>query len=134
MELGGKNPQIICPDADTDYIADGVIAGVRFTRQGQSCSSGSRIYIHKSVFDSFLKRLVRKVKALKIGDPLNEATDMGALSSARQFSKTCHYITKAMEEEVKLICEGLPPQKRDHLQRDILWNLRSSLVKTTIQF
>jgi len=112
MELGGKNPQIICPDADTDYIADGVIASVRFTRQGQSCTSGSRIYIHKSVFDSFLKRLVRKVKALKIGDPLDEATDMGALSSATQFSKACHYITKAMEEEgVKLICGGLPPKE-----------------------
>ncbi len=111
-ELGGKNPQIVFPDADKDYVVDGVIDAVRFARQGQSCTSGSRIYVHKSIFDSFLQRLVTRVKKLKVGDPLDEATDMGAITSRRQFEKVCAYIEEGMKREgVRLLCGGLPPKE-----------------------
>ena len=56
---------------------DGVIAGMRFTRQSQSCTAGSRLFLHADIFDSFLDKLTAKTQALKLGDPLDEATDIG---------------------------------------------------------
>ena len=57
LELGGKSPSIVYPDADEDWVVDGVIAGMRFTRQSQSCTAGSRLFLHADIFDSFLDKL-----------------------------------------------------------------------------
>lgn len=112
LELGGKNPQIVYPDADKDFVVDGVISGVRFVRQGQSCSSGSRVYIHKSIFESFLEKLVAKLSTMKVGDPLDETTDIGAITSRRQFETVCSYIEEGINQEgIRLLCGGLPPQE-----------------------
>ncbi|GAC1701154.1 MAG: aldehyde dehydrogenase family protein [Candidatus Limnocylindrales bacterium] len=92
LELGGKSPAIVFPDSDDDATADGVLAGMRFTRQGQSCTAGSRLFLHASIHDSFLDRLVRKAKAFTVGDPLDEATDMGSIINRSQFDKVCAYI------------------------------------------
>ena len=92
LELGGKSPAIVFPDSDDDATADGVLAGMRFTRQGQSCTAGSRLFLHGSIHDSFLDRLVRKAKAFTVGDPLDEATDMGSIINKSQFDKVCAYI------------------------------------------
>jgi betaine-aldehyde dehydrogenase len=59
LELGGKSPAVVFPDADDDGTADGVIAGMRVTRQGQSCTAGSRLFLHRSIFESFLARLTK---------------------------------------------------------------------------
>src|SRR4051794_28809427 len=72
LELGGKSPAIVYPDADDPRTVDGVIAGMRVTRQGQSCTAGSRLFIHRSIFESFLSKLAVKLEALRIGDPLDE--------------------------------------------------------------
>ena len=82
LELGGKSPALVFPDADDDRTVDGVIAGMRVTRQGQSCTAGSRLFLHRSMFESFLARLKEKLAALRIGDPLDETTDMGTISAA----------------------------------------------------
>jgi acyl-CoA reductase-like NAD-dependent aldehyde dehydrogenase len=79
IELGGKSPSIVYPDADEDWVVDGVIAGMRFTRQSQSCTAGSRLFLHADIFDSFLEKLRIKTEAFKIGDPLDEASDIGAI-------------------------------------------------------
>ena len=79
LELGGKSPSIVYPDADEDWVVDGVIAAMRFTRQSQSCTAGSRLFLHADIFDSFLDKLGPRRQALKLGDPLDEATDIGSI-------------------------------------------------------
>ncbi|SES33166.1 betaine-aldehyde dehydrogenase [Streptomyces sp. yr375] len=110
LELGGKSPQIVFPDADEDWVVDGTIAGMRFFRQGQSCTAGSRLFLHESVFDSFVGKLVDKLSALTVGDPLDEASDMGTIVNGRQFDRVCDYISEGMEQSgVEVALGGLPP-------------------------
>jgi len=65
LELGGKSPSIVFPDANEDWVIDGIIAAMRFTRQSQSCTAGSRLFLHRDIFDKFLDALGQKVRALK---------------------------------------------------------------------
>lgn len=110
MELGGKNPQIVFPDCDFEKTVKGIIPGARIARQGQSCSSGSRIYVHKSIFDKFVSRLSEEMSKLIVGDACDEASYMGAISSKVQFDKITNIIKQAIDEKgTKLICGGLPP-------------------------
>lgn len=97
LELGGKSPNIVCADADEDWVVDGAIAAARFHRQSQSCTTGSRLFVHASIFDSFLTKLEAKVAGLKIGDPLDEESDIGALVSKRQFDRVCNYIDEGLD-------------------------------------
>ena len=96
LELGGKSPNIVFPDAATpeniNATADGVLTAMRFTRQGQSCTAGSRLFVHADVYDEFLAVLVEKVRQLKVGDPLDEATDMGSIINAKQYESVLGYI------------------------------------------
>src|SRR2546430_4052327 len=71
LELGGKSPQILFPDADEERTADGVIAAMRFARQGQSCTAGSHLFVDSSVFGSFMDRLATTLRKLKGRDPLD---------------------------------------------------------------
>jgi acyl-CoA reductase-like NAD-dependent aldehyde dehydrogenase len=112
LELGGKSPAVVFPDADDDGTVDGVIAGMRVTRQGQSCTAGSRLFLHRSIFESFLTKLAARLAALKIGDPLDEATDIGALISRKQFDRVCSYIEDGLRQPGgRLVLGGLPPQE-----------------------
>jgi len=112
LELGGKSPQIVFPDADEPQTVDGVFLAMRFTRQGQSCTAGSRLFLHESIYDSFLEKLVKKLKGLKIGDPLDEATDMGALINRTQFEKVCFYVEDGIRQKgARLLTGGLPPKE-----------------------
>ena len=111
LELGGKSPAIVFPDVDDDKTIDGVIAGMRFTRQGESCTAGSRLFLHAAIFDSFLGKLAKKLEALRIGDPLDETTDMGAIINRRQFEKVCGYIEDGMRQDgARVVVGGLPPK------------------------
>ena len=110
LELGGKSPSIVYEDADEDWAVDGVVASMRFTRQSQSCTAGSRLFLHAGIFNAFLDKLVARLSALKIGDPLDEATDMGAIINERQFKKVCGYIEEGLKRpEVHLVTGGMPP-------------------------
>jgi len=111
LELGGKSPQIVFPDADDDHVVHSVINGMRFTRQGQSCTAGSRLFLHASIFESFMEKLARKLRSLKIGDPLDEATDIGAIINRSQFEKVCAYVQDGLEQKgSRLVTGGLPPK------------------------
>lgn len=111
LELGGKSPSIVYPDANEDWAVEGIIAAMRFTRQSQSCTAGSRLFLHDSIFDSFLEKLVEKTSALKLGDPLDEATDMGAIISEKQFKRVCGYVEEGLQrEDARLVMGGMPPE------------------------
>src|SRR6201993_1155962 len=112
LELGGKSPSIVFPDASEDWVVDGVIAAMRFTRQSQSCTAGSRLFLHADIFDSFLDRLRSKTQVLKLGDPLDEATDIGAIINDKQFRKVCGYVDEGLDrKEARLVFGGLPPRE-----------------------
>ncbi len=112
LELGGKSPSIVYPDANEDWVVDGIIAAMRFTRQSQSCTAGSRLFLHAEIFDAFLGKLADKVQKLKIGDPLDEITDIGAIINAKQFSKVCGYVEEGLKQPgARLLFGGLPPRE-----------------------
>ena len=112
LELGGKSPSIVFPDADDDRVVDGVITGMRFTRQGQSCTAGSRLLLHESIFDSFLDKLGMKVSKLKLGDPLDEETDIGTIINQKQFDRVCSYIEDGLSQEgARAVIGGRPPSE-----------------------
>ena len=112
LELGGKSPCVVFPDANDERTVDGVIAAMRFTRQGQSCTAGSRLFLHRSIYDEFLDRLAAKLRLLKIGDPLDEATDMGTVINAKQFQRVCGYIQEGLAQpEARAVLGGLPPKE-----------------------
>jgi betaine-aldehyde dehydrogenase len=111
LELGGKSPSIVYPDADEDWAVDGIIAAMRFTRQSQSCTAGSRLFLHEDIFDSFLGKLEKKTTSLKIGDPLDEKTDIGTIINNKQFTKVCKYVDEGLKRsDAKLVFGGLPPK------------------------
>ncbi len=99
LELGGKSPMIVLKDADLDRAVEGAAVGVRFTRQGQSCTCASRIFVQRELHDEFVARLKAKVDLMQIGDPFDEKTDIGSIISERQFERVKSYI--ALGEKIK---------------------------------
>jgi acyl-CoA reductase-like NAD-dependent aldehyde dehydrogenase len=115
LELGGKSPSIVFPDATEDWVVEGIVAAMRFTRQSQSCTAGSRLFLHRKVYDTFLERLVEATSKLRVGDPLSEDTDIGAIINERQFTKVCAYIEDGLKQKgSKLLCGGLPSDQATH--------------------
>jgi betaine-aldehyde dehydrogenase len=111
LELGGKSPSIVYPDANEDWVVDGIIAAMRFTRQSQSCTAGSRLFLHADIFENFLGKLGEKTSKLKIGDPLDESSDIGAIINEKQFKKVCGYVEEGMKQPgAKMLFGGLPPK------------------------
>jgi betaine-aldehyde dehydrogenase len=85
---------------------------MRITRQSQSCTAGSRLFLHRDIFDSFLDALGQKVKALKLGDPLDEASDIGTIINEKQFNKVCRYVEEGLNRpEALVVVGGLPPKE-----------------------
>lgn len=105
LELGGKNPTLVFADCDYEAALASVLRS-SFTNQGQICLCGSRLYVERPIYDRFVADLTAKVKALKIGDPLDEDTDIGAIVSQDQFDKDRYYIQLAQEEGGELLCGG----------------------------
>lgn len=114
LELGGKSPMIVMGDADIDRAVGGAIIGMRFTRQGQSCTASSRIYVHDSIHDEFVARLKAKVDAMKMGDPLDESTDIGTIISPDQYEKVRSYIRMGLESPGAKAhaCSAMPTDPR----------------------
>ena len=120
LELGGKNPMIVFPDADLDQAVRGAVAGMNFTHQGQSCGSTSRLMLHDSIHDEFLSRDVERVSALRIGDPMDEQTEMGPMVSAEQLAKTLHYIDAGRQDGASLMTGGATPEGAA-FERGYIW-------------
>lgn len=114
LELGGKSPMIVYADADFDAVVAGAMASMRFTRQGQSCTAASRMLVERSRLRSFVDALRARVDALVIGDPLDEATDVGTIISPRQLATVQRYIDlgKQTPGAVWHACSKLPTDPR----------------------
>ncbi|WP_283133907.1 aldehyde dehydrogenase family protein [Rhizohabitans arisaemae] len=108
LELGGKSPAVVFPDADTDAVAAGVVDGMRFTRQGQSCTAGSRLLVHESIFDSFLDRVVTAISRLRMGDPLDEGSDIGTVINPVQYGRIRGYIESGVADGGRLLTGEIP--------------------------
>ena len=94
-ELGGKNPIIVMPDADVRRAADGILRGLRLQRQGQSCSAGTRIYIHDDIYQKVIHRVIDVIPTFRIGDPLDDATQVGSIISKEQLARVERYVALA---------------------------------------
>ena len=119
LELGGKSPMIVMQDADLPKAVEGAVAGMRFTRQGQSCTAASRIFVHEALQDEFIERLVARIDGMKMGDPLDEATDIGTIISREQYEKVREYIRigESIPGARSFACSSLPdnPALKDGL-------------------
>ena len=107
LELGGKNPQIVFPDADIDLAVKYALIGMNFgICTGQSCGSNSRIFLHEQIHDEFLNKLIVEVESLVIGDPLKEETDIGPLISKQQMEKVLFYLEEGKREGANIVSGG----------------------------
>jgi betaine-aldehyde dehydrogenase len=114
LELGGKNPMVIFPDADIATTAKAAVAAMNLARcMGQSCGSASRIFVHESVSEQFLAALVDAVSKLKVGDPMNDDTDMGPLAFKAHYDKVMSLIASGVDEGAKLLFGGGRPEGLD---------------------
>lgn len=105
MELGGKSPQIVFPDADLDLAVNGVAAGI-FPAGGQSCISGSRLLVHRSIIGEFTKRLVDVVKKARVGDPNDSTTQIGPMANRPHYERVLKSIAAAESVGHTLLLDG----------------------------
>lgn len=114
LELGGKSPMIVMGDADLDLAVAGAVTGMRFTRQGQSCTAASRILVERPLVERFVAALKAKVDAMVMGDPLDERTDIGTIISPRQRGTVRKYldIGRATPGAEAVECSAMPTDPR----------------------
>lgn len=105
LELGGKSPNIVFDDADIDAAIRGAIVGI-FTSSGQSCISGSRLLLQRSVHDRFIERLVHVTKDLRLGDPRDPATQVGPVTTRPQFERVKRFLISARAEGAECVMGG----------------------------
>jgi len=109
LELGGKNPIVIFPDADPEKAALAAIKGMNMNRQGQSCSSTSRVFVHASLRPRVVAALVGLAEALPVGLPWLKQNEVGPIVSQRQFDRVIDFIASAKAEGAKLLTGGGKP-------------------------
>ena len=105
LELGGKSPLIIFDDADVENAISAAI-NANFYSTGQICSNGTRVFVHTAIKEQFLARLAERTARAILGDPLDEATNIGPLVSRQQFDKVMHYMRIGEREGARLVCGG----------------------------
>jgi aminomuconate-semialdehyde/2-hydroxymuconate-6-semialdehyde dehydrogenase len=108
LELGGKNPNIVFADSDADAALQ---TGLRaaFDNQGQICLCGSRLFVQEPLYPDFVDAFVAAARKLKVGDPLEPASDLGALISHRHLDRVMSYVRLGEEEGGRVLCGGRPP-------------------------
>ncbi len=110
MELGGKSPNIFFPsvmDADDAFLNKAVEGAVMFAlNQGEVCTCPSRILVHEDIYEDFMKKVVERTNAIKMGNPFDEGTMMGAQASEDQYNKILNYIEIGKEEGAEVLCGG----------------------------
>ena len=117
LELGGKNPNIIFADADLEAAIAGSVRS-SFTNQGQVCLCGSRLFVERSAYKEFVERFIDKTSQLRMGDPLDEKTEQGAIVNKTQLEKVKFYVDLAQKEGGKITLGGSAPQPPNERCRD----------------
>ena len=105
MELGGKSPMLVFDDAKLDNAVAGAMLA-NFYTQGEVCTNGTRVYVQAGVYDKFVAKVVARANSIKLGDPLDLDTQMGALISAPHLEKVMGYIEGAKLTSARLVCGG----------------------------
>jgi acyl-CoA reductase-like NAD-dependent aldehyde dehydrogenase len=110
LELGGKSPMIVFADCDFEKTVSGALTSMRFTRQGQSCTAASRIYVERPIHDRFVQAMKSAVDRMVMGNPLDEKTDIGTIISDGQLSKVRGFIEegKATRGATAHVCSAMP--------------------------
>jgi acyl-CoA reductase-like NAD-dependent aldehyde dehydrogenase len=106
LELGGKNPIVVFPDANQDHAVEGAVSGMNFTWQGQSCGSTSRLLVHRDAYEEFVERLGARIDELRSGLPDDPQTDTGAIVNPGQLDKVLSYIDIGRGEGARLVAGG----------------------------
>ena len=128
MELGGKSPLIIFDDANIDS-AVGAAMLANFYSAGQVCSNGTRVFVQKGIKDAFLAQLAARSSAIKLGDPMDMATQMGPLINQGQFDKVMAYIEGAKSEGARLVCGGArAPQNGLYVQPTVFADVTDGMT------
>jgi betaine-aldehyde dehydrogenase len=109
LELGGKSPLIVFADADLDNAVKAAMMA-NFYTQGEVCSNGTRVFVERAIHNQFIDALVARTERMKVGDPLDPATDVGALISAEHRAKVESYIAAGKEAGARLLCGGTQPE------------------------
>jgi betaine-aldehyde dehydrogenase len=105
LELGGKSPVIVFDDVNLPFTAEWVQFGI-FVNQGEVCSATSRLYVHEKIHDQLVEELTNRAKRVKIGNPLDETTEMGPIASEKQLKKVMHYIELGKKEGAQIAYGG----------------------------
>ena len=105
LELGGKNAQIVFPDADLDRAAQGIMLGA-FMNQGQVCTSGSRVFVHFSIAKQLQEKVLSLIPQMRFGDPFDKATTMGTMVFEEHLESVLHYIDIGKAEGARLVTGG----------------------------
>ena len=113
LELGGKNPMIVFPDVEPAAAAEVAVAGMNFAWQGQSCGSTSRLLLHETIYDQVVEQLAERIRAIRVGPPLDPASQMGPVNSKFQHEKVLRYIATAKQEGATLAAGGERPKGED---------------------
>lgn len=108
LELGGKSPNIVFADTDLTAAMNGVMAGI-FAATGQTCIAGSRLLVAREIHDELVNRLAERIKSIRLGDPLDMATEVGPIAFAEQLEKVQSYVEIGTREGAKVTCGGTRP-------------------------
>ncbi|MGQ0485432.1 MAG: aldehyde dehydrogenase [Hyphomicrobiales bacterium] len=111
LELGGKSPVLVFEDTAIDSAVNGVIAGI-FGATGQSCVAGSRLLVHESLHDGFVARLAKRAGEIRIGAPLDMATEMGPLATLRQRDRAIRLIAESVKGSAQVVTGGKAPDRK----------------------
>lgn len=112
LELGGKSPQLVFADADLDSAVNGVVSGI-FAASGQTCIAGSRLLVHRSIHDEFIEKFKEIAGSAKLGDPMDETTQVGPVTTKAQFQRVLDYMEIARSEGGNCIMGGGPANVPD---------------------
>lgn len=128
LELGGKSPNIIMPDADLSKAIPGALNGV-MANQGQNCTAGSRVFVHKKHYDKVVAEMIDYAKKIKQGPGINADTEIGPLISTAQQEKVLGYIEKGVSEGAELVAGGKKPQEEGYFVKPTVFaNVRDEMV------
>ena len=132
LELGGKSPNIVFDDADMEAAANGVVSGI-FAATGQTCMAGSRLFVQEGLHDELVERLAEKADSIKMGDPLDEETEMGPIAFKEQLEKAQGYIQTGQEEGAEIAVGGKRPDDPElqdgfFIEPTVLTNVNNSMT------
>jgi len=112
LELGGKSAQIVFPDADMPLAINGVVSGI-FAATGQTCIAGSRVLVHESIHDEFVERFVAMAETARMGDPMDQSTQVGPVTTQPQYKRILSCIDMARGEGATCVMGGKPATRQE---------------------